>query len=129
MLKSTLTLWVIFTVALANGALAETRQESPPPANPEESVASAPLGSSSNPVKCDMPRGERAYIKRLNCPDGSTPKFVRRGSFHQEHYPNILDAYSLTCGDKKYELSMDMYHRSYVEERAIPGFTIDPPNP
>src|SRR5215217_6682079 len=40
-----------------------------------------PLGSQENPVRAEMPPGQRDYLARLRCSDGRAPLFEREGSF------------------------------------------------
>lgn len=90
-------------------------------------INAAALGSRDNPVRSHMPDGERAYLARLVCFDGSRPAFRRRSSMGVGPYTTILDLYDVTCGATNHEVVMDMYHHAYVERRAVPGFTIRPP--
>ncbi len=83
-----------------------------------------PLGTFENPVRCDMPRGERAYLNRLRCKDGATPIYERMGSYGRGPYGNILDGYEVKCGDQGFEIFMDMYHTGFVETNTVPGFSI-----
>lgn len=86
-----------------------------------------PLGSEQNPVRANMPAGERAYLERLRCSDGNAPAFNRGGSVGTGPYGTILDVYSVECLNvepKKASVFMDMYH-DHVEERPVPGFTIN----
>jgi hypothetical protein len=85
---------------------------------------SGPLGSKTNPVKCDYPEGERAYLSRLRGPGGASATFNRTGSAGPGPYGHILDHYSVTCGGKTYDVYMDMYFKNYVEKNPIPRFTI-----
>jgi hypothetical protein len=92
----------------------------------EEASAHA-LGSERNPVRASMPSGQRAYLARLRCADGSKPDFARQGSFGVGVYGNIIDAYEVRCDGSEPASSrifMDMYHRGYVEKAAVAGFTI-----
>lgn len=93
------------------------------PAAPTSAI-SGPLGSRTNPVRCDFPAGERAYLSRLRCPDGSRPSFNRTGSVGAGPYGNILDLYEVKCGGQSYQVFMDMYFKGYVEKQAVPGFKI-----
>ena len=97
----------------------------------EQAIAEADtqsLGSEKNPVRAQMPQGQRAYLARLRCSDGAAPDFYRIGSFGVGVFGNIVDAYDVTCADgatpEKTKVYMDMYHRGYVEDRPVPGFTI-----
>ncbi len=102
-------------------------------------------GSVMNPVLCDMPAGQRDYLKRLRSKNGErvpyrfedsvlgpegrildkflldTPEhFLRGGSF--------LD--SLFGGsDRQLRIYMDMYHPGKRDMESIPGFELvkDPP--
>lgn len=86
---------------------------------------SGALGTKTNPVRCDDPKGERQYLNRLRCPNGKPPKYSRIGSFGFGPYGNILDGYRVECeGRDEAVVFMDMYHEGYVEKEAVPGFTI-----
>lgn len=86
---------------------------------------SGALGTKTNPVRCEAPRGERQYLSRLRCSDGNRPTFSRIGSFGLGPYGNILDGYRVKCeGADEVTVFMDMYHEGYVEKEAVPGFTI-----
>ena len=92
-------------------------------------AAARPLGSQKNPVRAEMPMGERAYLARLRCSDGKVPQFQRRGSTGSSPYGNIMDIYDVNCGEAapgRVEVYMDMYHRGYTERQPVPGFTILP---
>ena len=94
-----------------------------------EAAAVHPLGSRENPVRVGGPRGERAYIARLRCADGSRPRVGLRGSVGVGPFLTILDAYPLDCGAAspgQVTLFMDMYHSQHAEDRAPPEFTIVP---
>jgi hypothetical protein len=88
-----------------------------------------PLGSKENPVRAEMPQGQRAYLGRLRCADGKRPKFERVGSFGAGVYGRIIDGYEVVCDDSepaKTMIFMDMYHPGHAEAAAVPGFTIKP---
>ena len=92
-------------------------------------AAKHPFGSKQNPVRAEMPEGQHAYLARLRCSDGRAPAFHRIGNYGLGVYGNIIDGYSVDCGSAapgKVEIVMDMYHRGYVEDRPVPGFTIVP---
>lgn len=92
-------------------------------------AAAHPLGSDRNPVRAEMPAGQHAYLRRLRCSDGRAPAFERSGNVGIGVYGNIVDAYAVDCGAAqpgRAEVYMDMYHRGYVEDRPVPGFTIVP---
>lgn len=88
-----------------------------------------PLGSRNNPVRVELPPGQRAYLQRLRCADGRAPSFVRTGNVGVGVFGNIVDAYRVNCGEARpgqVDVYMDMYHRGHVENRPVPGFTIVP---
>lgn len=89
------------------------------------------LGSGNNPVRCEGPGGEKAYLNRLRCSDGTRPRYYRVGSVSSDPpnpYGNILDLYRVRCGKTVVEVYMDMYHEGYVEAEPVPGFTIIKPS-
>lgn len=88
---------------------------------------SHPLGSLRNPVRVGGPDGERAYIGRLRCADGSAPRVGNRTDGGVGGFGSIVDLYSLDCGAAapgQYDLMMDKYHEEHVEHRAPPGFRL-----
>jgi hypothetical protein len=95
----------------------------------EKAIAKAeksPLGSKANPVRENMPEGERAYLARLRCADGAKPEAERKGNVGSGVYGNHVDLYSVTCpGAEPLEVYMDMYHDG-PELRPIAGFTVVP---
>lgn len=93
-------------------------------------AASHPLGSEKNPVRADMPGGERMYLARLRCADGKAPAFARTGNLGAGAFGSIVDDYIVRCaGSSPAEIHvvMDMYFTGYQETRPVPGFTIAPP--
>jgi hypothetical protein len=94
-----------------------------------EAAAAHPLGTLLNPVRVGGPEGERAYIARLRCADGSRPKVGARSSAGVGAFGSLVARYSLDCGAAapgRFDLVLDMYHEEYREARAPAGFTIDP---
>jgi len=92
-------------------------------------VSAHPLGSEENPVRADMPRGQRAYLDRLRCADGTAPSYSRVGSMGAGPYGSIIDGYEVICagGEPADSIIMiDMYHPGHVEKAAPKGFTIVP---
>jgi hypothetical protein len=88
-------------------------------------LAKSPLGSARNPVRAEMPYGERAYLAKLVCENGARPTEVARiGSMGAGPDGHIVDAYTAKCAGKMIHVYMDMYHCGYVENRAVPGFRI-----
>ena len=83
------------------------------------------LGDLENPIKCDGPAGERAYLCRLLGPDKQFLIFEREGSCSSPISNTMIDRYRMFLLDGSFikELYLDMYHTAY-EETAIPlGFS------
>jgi hypothetical protein len=106
--------------------------EAMPDAELEQAVAAAaahPLGSVDNPVRVGGPEGERAYIARLRCANGTRPRVGPRADGGVGAFGTVVDLYALDCGAAapgRFGLVMDMYHEEHREEHAPPGFGIDP---
>jgi hypothetical protein len=94
-----------------------------------EAIKGRPLGSKENPVRAFQPPGERDYLSRLVCRDGSRPSFRRTGSIGPGPYTTILNAYEVKCREVAHQVIIDMYHPGYVECRAVPGFSLRGPCP
>lgn len=93
------------------------------------SVASHPLGTEENPVRVNMPAGQRSYLGRLRCADGKTPTFHRLGSAGDGPYGTIIDGYQVDCPGSQPAsnvIFLDMYHPNHYETEAPPGYTIVP---
>ncbi|MGQ0558379.1 MAG: hypothetical protein ACT4OE_02155 [Sphingosinicella sp.] len=97
-----------------------------------EAIAAAdafPLGSQRNPIRVGGPAGERAYLARLRCADGTAPRVGRRVDGGIGGFGTIIASYALDCGEAapgQAGLAFDMYHAEHVENRAPPGFSIQP---
>ncbi|MCL9998255.1 MAG: hypothetical protein NBV68_02640 [Erythrobacter sp.] len=94
-----------------------------------EAAQAHPLGAKENPVRADMPGGQRAYLNRLRCADGKRPTYARVGNFGLGVYQRIIDGYEVLCEGStpaKSMIYMDMYHPGHKEPAAVPGFTIEP---
>lgn len=92
-----------------------------------EKADESPLGSAENPVRVNMPPGQRAYLSKLRCSDGKAPKFSRDGSAGLSPFGNIMDIYTVVCENAQPEESaiyLDMYHPKHKEKRAVEGFTM-----
>jgi hypothetical protein len=90
-------------------------------------AAAHPLGTLSNPVRVGGPAGERTYLARLRCADGSAPQVGARAAGGVGAFGSVTAAYALDCGiaaPGKIEVVMDMYHDEHAENRAPDGLTI-----
>ncbi len=92
-----------------------------------ERAAGEPLGSERNPVRVSSPAGQRAYMARLRCADGTPPEVGQRHNAGEGPFGTIIDIYPLDCGGSapnQVQLAMDMYHDDHVETQAPAGFTL-----
>lgn len=87
-------------------------------------AARHPFGTAQNPVRVGGPVGERAYLARLRCADGTPPGIGARSDAGIGAYGSVVAAYALTCGTSSAQVVMDMYHEEHREQRAPAGFTL-----
>lgn len=88
-------------------------------------AAAFPLGSAENPVRVGGPEGEIAYLQRLRCADGATPRVGARSNGGPGAFGSIVASYQLSCpGGAPMTLVLDMYHEEHREDRAPPGLTL-----
>ena len=88
-----------------------------------------PFGTAANPARVGGPEGSRAYLARLRCANGAPPKVGDRTAAGVGAYGTIVEAWPLDCGAAapgKVALVVDMYHGEHAEDRAPPGFTLQP---
>lgn len=93
-------------------------------------AAKHPLGTEKNPVRADMPEGQRAYLSRLRCEDGNAPTYRRVGNLGAGVFGSIVDSYDVRCpGSEPAQtyIVMDMYFSGYVETHPVAGFKIGSP--
>lgn len=93
-----------------------------------EAASEHPLGSEKNPVRADMPQGQRAYLNQLRCADGTAPLYRRVGNLGAGAFGRIVDSYEVKCegsAPSKTNIIMDMYHPGYQETQAVEGFTME----
>ena len=98
-------------------------------ARAEAAAAGFPLGSLQNPVRVGGPEGERAYLARLRCADGKSPRagIPRHGG--ADAYGSVADLVPLDCGAAapgRTEIAVDLYFEEHREDRAPDGFTLAP---
>lgn len=90
-------------------------------------AAKYPLGSRENPVRVNMPMGQRAYLDRLRCSDGAPPQYDRVGNFGAGVFGSIIDGYRVVCASaepRESMIYMDMYHPQHDEKAPPPNFTL-----
>ena len=83
-----------------------------------------PLGTSENPVRVGGPEGERAFLARLRCANGSPALVGPRSAAGVGAFGSVVAAYEVGCGGERHRLVFDMYHEEHVETRAPAGFTL-----
>ena len=103
------------------------------PASPEEEISQAiaaadrhPLGSQENPVRVAGPEGERAYLARLHCADGTAARVGARHDAGVGPYGSVVGAYDVICPSGAGRIVFDMYQEEHQETRAPAGFTLAP---
>jgi hypothetical protein len=87
------------------------------------------LGTAQNPVRADMPPGQRAYLNRLVCSSGKPPAYGRIGNVGAGVFGSIVDAYDVRCdggSPAQTTIYMDMYFPGYSEAKAVEGFQLLP---
>ena len=101
------------------------------PEDPEQEMArlvaaadAYPLGTVENPIRVGGPEGERSYLARLSCADGTPIRIGTRNDAGMGGFGAVTAAYGIACGGTVRRLVFDMYHQEHVENRAPPGFSI-----
>ncbi len=89
-------------------------------------AAAFPLGSLEHPVRVGGPMGERTYLARLRCPDGSIPRATALAEDAVGGFGSIVRAWRVACGAETHRIHFDLYHQEHVEDRAPPGLGIEP---
>jgi hypothetical protein len=87
-------------------------------------AAAYPLGTVENPIRVGGPEGERAYLARLSCADGSPIRVGARSESGMGGFGAVTAAYAISCGGTTRRLVFDMYHQEHVENQAPPNFSI-----
>jgi hypothetical protein len=129
-LRARLVVFVVIAAGLAASVGAREFYEPKKLSKRQQAIVdAAPLGSEGNPVRCEAPKGERAYLNRLRCPSGDAPVYERAGSVGEGPYKTIMDVYEVMCAEWPDAVSiyMDMYHTGYTESRPVPQFSIVAP--
>jgi hypothetical protein len=148
----------LLTILNAGVALAqETADDAQVPERPvQDSGETKPALGQSNATAIEVckPQGQREYLRRLICPDGSSPAFERIGSYGPRNPlpeaktekersalidsalsdkallpgqidTHMVDGYRLKCGEQEHSVYMDMYHcEQPPPDEAPPGFGI-----
>jgi hypothetical protein len=140
----------LVSVLLSLAATAGAVHSGPPP---RPTPRASGVGVTRNgALEVCMPAGERAYLGRLRCPGGARATYERKGNvgrrtkarnaqeekdaaaqIRENRAPkpggrdyHLLDLYQVTCGDKTYQIYLDMYHCDGAAAEKVPaGFTLD----
>ena len=91
-------------------------------------AAAFPLGSLQNPVRVAGPDGERAYLARLRCGDGSQPRIGAARPGGSGGFGNLVDVVAVDCASApgRAEIRLDVYHEEHQVRSPPPGFTLAP---
>jgi hypothetical protein len=84
-------------------------------------AAAHPLGTLANPVRVGGPEGERAYLERLRCSDGSVPAIGTAANGDVGAYGTIVSKVPVDCkaaAPGKVDIIFDRYHDGHVEQAA-----------
>jgi len=129
-------------IALGCTAAGGAPPGAPTPHAEVAATPATPLGSSQNPVLAGGVFGEREFLMRLRCPNGTAVAFVRIGSFGsrpdstgpRQGDAHMLDGYRITCPDREggtheSTIYLDMYHAGHRERGPLPPYTVLPELP
>ena len=92
-------------------------------------AAAFPLGSLQNPVRVSGPDGERAYLARLRCADGSQPRIGAARPGGSGGFGNLVDVVAVDCAAAmpgRAEIRLDVYHEEHQVRSPPPGFSLAP---
>ena len=93
-----------------------------------QKINAQPLGTRNNPVRADGIAGERAYMTRLRCANGTVIYEQRRiGSGGVGPYTTDTATWEVECYGELFIVYLDGSHPGYVERRAARGFSIRDP--
>jgi hypothetical protein len=93
-----------------------------------QKINAQPLGSKGNPVRADGPAGERAYMQRLRCANGTVIDEKRRvGAAGVGPYTTMVSVWEVECYGELHVVHIDGAHPGHVERRAARGFSIRDP--
>lgn len=93
------------------------------------SAANFPIGTLQNPVRVVGPDGERAYLARLRCPDGSLPRVGAQRPGGTDVFGDVADLAPVDCGGAvpaHADVLIDIYQEEHVLEAAPAGFQLAP---
>ncbi|HEY1607096.1 MAG TPA: hypothetical protein VGF77_16020 [Allosphingosinicella sp.] len=92
-------------------------------------AANFPVGSLRNPIRVAGPDGERAYLARLRCADGSVPRIGAQRPGGTGGFGNVVDLAPVDCGGAApahADILIDVYQEEHPLEAAPAGFQLAP---
>lgn len=93
-----------------------------------DNQGSGPLGSQTNPIKCDGLDGARAYLDRLHGPNGEKVSYTEIGSAGIGPFGSLMYIYDISYptpeGGKQAQIFMDPDFAEYSENKPATGFTL-----
>lgn len=91
-------------------------------------IGSGPLGSQTNPIKCDGLEGAEAYLKRLHGPNGEKTTYTDMGSAGVGPFESLIYQFDISYptpgGSKQAQIFMDIDFAGYSEGKPATGFTL-----
>jgi hypothetical protein len=90
-------------------------------------AAAFPAGSLQNPIRVAGPDGERNWLARLRCADGSIPRIGAQRPGGTGAFGNVVDLAPVDCGTAapgRADIFIDVYQEDYVQEAAPAGFRL-----
>jgi hypothetical protein len=88
-----------------------------------------PVGSLQNPIRVAGPEGERNWLARLRCADGSVPRVGAQRGGGTGAFGNVVDLAPVDCGAAapgRADIFIDIYQEEYVREAPPAGFRLLP---
>jgi hypothetical protein len=92
-------------------------------------AANFPVGTLQNPVRVAGPEGERAYLARLRCSDGTGARVGAQRPGGTDSFGNVADLAPVDCGGAApahADILIDVYQEEHVLEAAPAGFQLAP---
>ena len=93
-----------------------------------DNQGSGPLGSQTNPVKCDGFEGAKTYLDKLRGPNGEKLSYADAGSAGVGPFGSLIYQYDITVptpgGSRQAQIFVDIDFADYSEGKAATGFTI-----
>lgn len=93
-----------------------------------DNQGSGPLGSQTNPIKCDGFDGAKAYLSKLRGPNGEKTTYEDMGSAGVGPFESLIYQYNVNYptpgGSKQVQVFIDIDFADYSEGKAATGLSI-----